>query len=270
MRSRTRSVRCRPSRPSRSPASSTAAPLDQDCRIGSAPGSQRSMIAEVALAAGISVLSAQSLMSDVWELVTCNPHTLARLRTGQLQQTAARSIVNETAFLEDAALKALADEIIAAETVDVLPGKARALAERRAIDPDAAARRADEERAERHVKTFPGVAGTAFLQAYLPAEQAAACYTTLHDHARARHAAGDPRPIGHPHPNSTPPPPPPPPRLTRRTPPPAPHHSQHRPRPVSAAASGRAVTCVCASLSASPSGGSASQQSRTPPATAAR
>ena len=39
----------------------------------------------------------------------------------------------------------------------MLPGKARALAERRVIetDPDAAARRADEERAERHVKIFP-------------------------------------------------------------------------------------------------------------------
>ena len=78
--------------------------LDRLTGLGSAPGTHRSMVAEVAIAAGVSVISAQSLMSDAYELVSHNPATMARLRAGQLQLPAARAIVNETRLINDDAL----------------------------------------------------------------------------------------------------------------------------------------------------------------------
>jgi hypothetical protein len=109
--------------------------------------------------------------------------------------SAARSVVAETSHLEDDDLLRLADQIIAEEAVDVLPGKVRALAERRVIeiDPDAAARRSAKERADRHVRLAPAGADMAHLGAYLPVEQATSCWRSLHEHATAQRAAGDPR-----------------------------------------------------------------------------
>ncbi len=74
--------------------------------------------------------------------------------------------------------------------MDVLPGKVRALAERRVIeiDPDAAARRSAKERADRHVRLVPAGADTALVDAYLPVEQATACWKALHEHAVEQHA----------------------------------------------------------------------------------
>jgi hypothetical protein len=48
------------------------------------------------VAAGVSVITAQSLMSDCWDLVTNNPATLAALRAGDVQWWVARQIATET------------------------------------------------------------------------------------------------------------------------------------------------------------------------------
>jgi len=173
--------------------------LDEELDLPAGPAQYRSMTAEVAIATGLSVLSAQRLMADAYDLARSHPHTLAALRTGDLLLGAARAVVAETRPITDPRLKALADQLIAAEAVDVLPGKVRALAERRVIqiDPDAAAQAATQARADKHVRLVPGLAGTAYLEAYLPAEQAAACHTALRDQARAHKAAGDPRTLPH-------------------------------------------------------------------------
>jgi hypothetical protein len=80
-----------------------------------------------------------------------------------------------------------------------LAAKVRALVEQRVIeiDPDAAARRATQERAHRHVSIASGTPGTAHLNASLPVEQATACWHALHDQARGLRADGDPRSISH-------------------------------------------------------------------------
>jgi hypothetical protein len=173
--------------------------LDEELDLPAGPAQYRSMTAEVAIATGLSVLSAQRLMADAYDLARSHPHTLAALRAGDLLLGAARAVVAETRAITDPRLRALADQLIAAEAVDVLPGKVRALAERRVIqiDPDAATQATTQARADRHLRLVPGLAGTAYLEAFLPAEQAAACHTALRDQARAHKAAGDPRTLPH-------------------------------------------------------------------------
>jgi hypothetical protein len=169
--------------------------LDSDLGVSGDPGAYRSMVAEVALSTGVSVITAQSFMSDAYLLAERHPAVLAAVQTGRLALSAARSVVAETSHVEDDDLLRLADQIIAEEAVDVLPGKVRALAERRVIeiDPDAAARRSVKERADRHVRLVPAGADMAHLSAYLPVEQATSCWRALHEHATAQHAAGDAR-----------------------------------------------------------------------------
>jgi hypothetical protein len=171
--------------------------IDRDLRVSSAPGQYRSMVAEVALSMGVSVITAQGLMSDAFSLVASHPAVLGAVESGRLRLSAARSVVAETCHLEDESLLRMADQIIAEEAVDVLPGKVRQLAERRVIeiDPDAAARRSVRERADRHVRLVAAGSDMAYLDAYLPVEQAASCWRSLHDHAAAKRAAGDDRTI---------------------------------------------------------------------------
>jgi len=169
--------------------------LDADLGVSGAPGAYRCMVAEVALSMGVSVLSAQSFMSDAHGLVERHPAVLGAVESGELALSAARAVAVETASIDDPDLQRLADMVIAEEAVDVLPGKVRALAERRVIeiDPDAAARRADKERADRHVRLVPAGADMAYLDAYLPVEQATSCWRSLHAFATTRRAAGDTR-----------------------------------------------------------------------------
>jgi Domain of unknown function (DUF222) len=171
--------------------------IDRDLGVSSAPGQYRSMVAEVALSTGVSVITAQGLMSDAFSLVLSHPAVLGAVESGRLRLSAARAVVAETSHLEDESLLRMADQIIAEEAVDVLPGKVRQLAERRVIeiDPDAAARRSVRERADRHVRLVAAGSDMAYLDAYLPVEQAASCWRSLHDHAAARRASGDDRTI---------------------------------------------------------------------------
>ncbi|MDX6317851.1 MAG: hypothetical protein QOD35_1251, partial [Nocardioidaceae bacterium] len=169
--------------------------LDADLGVSGAPGAYRCMVAEVALSMDVSVLTAQSFMSDAHSLVERHPAVLGAVESGELALSAARAVAIETSSIDDPELQRLADTVIAEEAVDVLPGKVRGLAERRVIeiDPDAAARRATKERADRHVRLVPAGADMAYLDAYLPVEQATSCWQNLHAFATAQRAAGDTR-----------------------------------------------------------------------------
>ncbi len=159
----------------------------------------RGMVAEVALAKRVSVITAGTFMDDAWRLATAHPKTMTALKTGALGLYAARMIALESCVLDDPAAKALADQVISEDAVDVLPGKVRGLAERRVseIDPDAAERRTQRERADKHVQLQPAGSGMAWLNAYLPAEHAQAAWTSVRDHAKRLRAAGDPRSTSH-------------------------------------------------------------------------
>ncbi len=159
----------------------------------------RGMVAEVAIAKQVSASTAAGFMDDAWTLARHNPATLAALRTGRIALSAARAIARETAVLDDAGRRALADRVIAEEAPDLLPGKVRAMAEQRVteIDPDAAGRRSLRERADKHLELQPAGSGMAWLSAYLPAEQAGSAFASVRDHARRLRAGGDPRSTSH-------------------------------------------------------------------------
>ena len=159
----------------------------------------RGMVAEVAMAKRVSVITAGRFMDDAWRLTADHPCTMAALRAGTIGLHAARMIALESIVLDDPAAKALADRVISEEAVDLLPGKVRALAERRVceIDPDAAEHRTQRERADKHVQLDPAGSGMAWINAYLPAEQAQAAWKSVRDHVKRLRAAGDPRTTSH-------------------------------------------------------------------------
>ncbi|MBA2716634.1 MAG: DUF222 domain-containing protein [Propionibacteriales bacterium] len=173
--------------------------LDAALGVSLSPGQYRSMVAEVSIACNFSTMTAQSFVADAYDLALRHPFTHAALAKGTVNLTTARAVARETRLIDDADQQALADRVIAEELPHVPPGKIRGMVERRVIeiDPDAAARKAVTERADRHVSVQPATPGTAYLQAYLPAEQAAACWHSLDDHARSLRAAGDGRSISH-------------------------------------------------------------------------
>jgi len=173
--------------------------LDAALGVSLSPGQYRSMVAEVSIACNFSTMTAQSFVADAYDLALRHPFTHAALANGTVNLTTARAVARETRLIDDADQQALADRVIAEELPHVPPGKIRGMVERRVIeiDPDAAARKAVTERADRHVSVQPATPGTAYLQAYLPAEQAAACWHSLDDHARSLRAAGDGRSISH-------------------------------------------------------------------------
>lgn len=173
--------------------------LDADLGISLSPGKYRSLVAEVSLACHLSALSAQNFTADAYDLTTHHPFTMQALANGSINLTTARAVARETRHIDDPEKQALADQVIAEELPHVPPSKIRSLVDRRIIevDPDAAGRKATTERADRHVAFEPATPGTAYVNAYLPAEQAALCWHALHDHARSLRAAGDPRSISH-------------------------------------------------------------------------
>ena len=173
--------------------------FDDEHGFLSGPAQYRGMVAEIAIAKRISVTSAASFMDDAWHLAKHLPLTTSALADGRIGLSAARAIAHETVVIDDPESQALADELLADEAADLLPGKVRPIAEQRVaeIDPDAALQRTVRERADRHLQLSPAGSGMAWLNAYLPAEHATAAYTAVHDHAKALRAAGDPRTTGH-------------------------------------------------------------------------
>ena len=138
-------------------------------------------------------MSASAWLSDAFVLGDELPATLGALERGEVSWWAARSIVREVGFVDDLALRALADEVIAEEAAGLLPGQVKELARTRVvgIDPESAQRRATVARADRYVSAVAGESGAGFLTAALPAEQVAACWSALNGHASAVYAGGD-------------------------------------------------------------------------------
>ncbi len=173
--------------------------FDDEHGFLSGPAQYRGMVAEVAIAKRVSATSSASFMDDAWHLARHLPRTTTALAEGRIGLTAARAIAHETVVIDDPESQALADELLSEEATDLLPGKVRPMAEQRVaeIDPDAALRRTVRERADRHLQLSPAGSGMSWLSAYLPAEQATAAYTAVHDHAKALRAAGDARTTSH-------------------------------------------------------------------------
>ncbi|MFY9914383.1 MAG: DUF222 domain-containing protein, partial [Nocardioidaceae bacterium] len=81
--------------------------FDQAHGFASDQAQYRGMVAEVAIAKRVSVITAGSFLNDAWSLTTRHPHTMAALRAGRISLPAARAVTHETCVLDDNALLAL-------------------------------------------------------------------------------------------------------------------------------------------------------------------
>lgn len=158
---------------------------------------ERIAAAELADARQVGIWTAHSYLVDAQRLVEDLPQVYAKLADGVISLDAARSAAQEIFPLHPAALP-LADEVIADEIDTVLPGQVRSMVRARVIeiDPDAAMVTATQARKDRWVGAgIDPTTSMGNLNAHLPAEQVAACWTALDDHARGRYADGDARSV---------------------------------------------------------------------------
>ncbi|YCQ26835.1 HNH endonuclease [Arthrobacter sp. Z4-13] len=156
--------------------------------------------AEIALAPRESPSSGGRLLGLGKALLTEMPHTLAALKSGQLNEWRATLMVKETACLS-AEDRAAVDEELAADTGSLagagdraITGAVRAAAYRR--DPQSIARRASHAVSERTVSLRPAPDTMAYLTALVPVAQGVAAYAALTRHADALKSSGDERPKG--------------------------------------------------------------------------
>lgn len=149
---------------------------------------------EVAMARGISAVTAAMHLCLAQVLTQDLPHCFAALEAGRIGLHAARVIVAETDVLSPAH-RGSVDAAIAAEAADLTPGQVRDAVRARvlAADADAADKRAAKARADTYVGMAKKPDGVALVYAHLKAEDAVAVTETLDAHARAARAAGDPR-----------------------------------------------------------------------------
>ncbi len=173
----------------------------QDFELGAygswSDAAERIAAAELADARRVGVWTSQSYLSDCQRLVGDLPRVFAKLADGVISLAAARSAAQEIFSLHPAALP-LADEVIADEIDTVLPGQVRSMVRARVIeiDPDAAMVTATQARQDRWVgASIDPTTSMGNLNAHLPAEEVAACWTALDDHARGRYADGDSRSV---------------------------------------------------------------------------
>ena len=170
-------------------------------RDGLEPGgceqTERAVGMEAAAALRDANATARMDVGDADALAGRLPAVLAALAQGRIGLFAARQCAAAADAVRRDLLAADVDAALALEAAQLLPGQVRAAASARvaALDPAAAARRAEQARSRREVWVAPKPDGVATLGATLPAEQAVACWTALDDHARGRRADGDDRPI---------------------------------------------------------------------------
>lgn len=133
-------------------------------------------------------------------LVTEMPHTLAALRTGQLNEWRATLLVKETACLS-AADRCAVDEQLAADTGSLAGAGDRSTtaAARQAayrLDPRSVANRARNAVADRHVSLRPAPDTMTYLTALLPVGAGVAVHAALTRQADALRSGGDRRSRG--------------------------------------------------------------------------
>ena len=160
-------------------------------------GTDRSTVAQLALARRESPHRGQQHLGLATVLCTEMPHTLTALTRGDITEWQATLIVRETAVLTRAdrarvdleltgQLAGLGDRGIAAAT--------RRIADR--LDPAAALRRHRRGREHRRVTIRPAPDAMARLSGVLPLAEGVAAYAALHAHATTARTAGDPRTLG--------------------------------------------------------------------------
>ncbi|MEK0154256.1 HNH endonuclease [Arthrobacter oryzae] len=160
----------------------------------------KGVAAQIALARGESPARGGRLLGMAKALVTEMPHTLAALRTGQLNEWRATLLVKETACLS-AADRCAVDEQLAADTGTLAGAGDRTIitAARTAayrLDPHSVVNRARNAVADRHVSLRPAPDTMCYLTALLPVTAGVAVHAALTRQADTLRSAGDTRSRG--------------------------------------------------------------------------
>ncbi|WLQ05330.1 HNH endonuclease [Arthrobacter oryzae] len=160
----------------------------------------KGVAAQIALARGESPARGGRLLGMAKALVTEMPHTLAALRTGQLNEWRATLLVKETACLS-AADRCAVDERLAADTCTLagagdrtIIAAARTAAYR--LDLHSVVNRARNAVADRHVSLRPAPDTVCCLTALLPVIAGVAVHAALTRHADTLRSDGDTRSRG--------------------------------------------------------------------------
>ncbi|KAA1395475.1 hypothetical protein [Aeromicrobium ginsengisoli] len=151
-----------------------------------------SVIGEISMARKVGLAAAGTQVGTALGLEHL-PEIQALFLAGRLTEPVIRAVVNESVTLCADDLIVLEGEI-AAQLIGLTRHEAARLTARAVIriDAEAAADRAERNRADQRVSLFPDSDGVAHLHARGPAEQIVAAHTALDQHARALRAAGDP------------------------------------------------------------------------------
>ncbi|MEV4901882.1 DUF222 domain-containing protein [Citricoccus sp. NPDC055426] len=156
----------------------------------------RGLGGEIGLARRISPHSGSTELRKAVNVAADLPNTLSALQSGVLNGAHVAAVERQTQWLDSDSRQAvdshLADLFGRCGVRDLTRA---AQAEAAAQDPEAAAERYDEARRDRHVSVKPSEStpGMAYLTAFLPIEQAAACYQNLVETASRLIAEGEAR-----------------------------------------------------------------------------
>ncbi|WGH82947.1 HNH endonuclease [Auritidibacter ignavus] len=148
--------------------------------------------AEIALARRVDQRTGAKLLRAARALTDSLPQALTSMIHGGLSEAAALTLVRDTQGI-DADHRRAIDQHLADDYATLTPTELgqRAQAHAQRLDPETMDRQASAQRTKRNVKTSPAGPGMGTLNAYLPAEQAAACHATLQRDARRMLQSGD-------------------------------------------------------------------------------
>ncbi|MBB3661792.1 hypothetical protein FB384_000696 [Prauserella sediminis] len=150
--------------------------------------------AEVGVALGWTGRFARQRLDLAEQLVKRLPHTLDALTHGEVDLVKASKVAGPTATLPDT-LAIRVDQLMAGRLDGATAGSIQRLVKKTVldVDPDGQAERAQQERAQRHVRLSHNDGSTATLAAELPAETAQAAYARVDTTARTLRRGGDRR-----------------------------------------------------------------------------
>jgi len=158
----------------------------------------RTVPAEVAAARGVAPSTARYQIQLAVDVVEDHPRFFGLLQRGRVSLAAVRKVTEGTVVLERRWRREV-DANLAAELEQrqLTPAELAEAAERQVIgvDPAAATRRCEVERADRRISLLDKHDGTAAVWTKLKAEEAVACVDTVEQEARAMRTAGDIRPL---------------------------------------------------------------------------
>ncbi|MCP2236222.1 protein of unknown function (DUF222) [Prauserella halophila] len=167
--------------------------------ISAVVGDDRGLTEELTPVLRVSTREVERRIDDATSLTGRMPQLLGAMRAGELEACGVRRVLAVVDPLDDDAARGvdalLAERLTNAPETAWQPGnlaqRVRRLVEK--VDPGGHTERARRARAERRIALTPGEHAVSSLEAILPAEVAAACYSRVDGMARSLRRGGDGR-----------------------------------------------------------------------------